>query len=68
MQQRPGYGLVSFLAHRLGLSLVYALNHDKPAIEVVRTVASERAWAIDARVFEFGKMPIPQTDVVFVGA
>ena len=61
-------GLVSFLAHRLGFSEVYALDHDKPAIEIVRTVASERALPIHARDFEFGKTPIPQTDVVFVGA
>ena len=61
-------GLVSFLAHRLGFSEVYALDHDKPAIEVVRTIASERALPIHARGFDFGKTPIPQTDVVFVGA
>ena len=61
-------GLVSFLAHRLGFSEVYALDHDKPAIDVVRTIASERALPIHARDFDFGKTPIPQTDVVFVGA
>ena len=32
-------GLVSFLAHRLGFSEVYALDHDKPAIDVVRTIS-----------------------------
>ena len=60
-------GLVSFLAERAGFTQIKALDHDAPAIDVLRQAATAIHSRVDAEVFSFGN-PLPEADVVFCGA
>lgn len=61
-------GLVSFLANREGFTWVHSLDHDAPAVRVIDTIAKIRGLPMNASTFSFGSEPLPQVDVVFLGA
>jgi hypothetical protein len=61
-------GVVSFLANSEGYSPVTALDHDRPAIEVIEKVAESSSVSVYAETFDFGS-PMPRkADLVYVGS
>ena len=60
-------GLVSFIAERRGFARITALDHDAPAIEVIKKTAQLVESKVNASVFSFGDI-LPTADVIFCGA
>jgi len=66
-----GKHIVSFLARNEGYSSIVALDHDKPAVDVVNQVAtytSSEGVNLTAKVFTFGDDFPMNADVVYMGS
>ena len=61
-------GIVSFLAKSEGYDPVTALDHDRPAVEVIRKVALSSSVNLHAETFDFGNSMPRKADLVYVGS